>query len=522
MALQSKTITGKTSSSVWTWKIVVIEESADVITKKSQVTIENYLGRPSSAGGSYFQGSSKLKFEADDQEYSKNYSSGSVVNVGAGKWKKLGSYTFDVDNNGTVGKPTTIDVSGSMSGANFSPSSASANGTLDLTPLHVSPQVTLDSVTETNSILSGVSGTTIVTNLSKKTFNLSYTLFDTATMQSIKILDKNGNELVSSNPVINATNGSILLDLTSQALASNNIANNKTSFIIRLTDSEGGITDLITPEYDVIPYNLPNLIQTSSSVKRNGQTSGKVVMNLLGTFYNATIGNTTNGVALSFKYWKINEAEPASYNSIPTDAYSITNNNISMNNWNVMVNNELIEDVIKSSPYKFKIKLVDFFANVSEVELICSKGEWIMAKYKDRVDFKKITINKVDVMDMLFFKRGDKITFPTLYLGGLVTSSNKRVYFTISLPKQISQEITNIIITNGKALIRVPTGGYINGGDATTDFIEYNSNGYTWDVSFFGGNTITIRIIKTTDFVNSTNNTPVAIELSELQLQFNS
>lgn len=393
MALQTKTFQGSTSdSSRWTWKIEVIEESANVSTKKSTVTINCYIGRPSNQTASYFQGSANLKFVAgSNQPHNEPYSTGnSKVTVSAGGWKLMGSHTFEVDNKGTDTNPTKITVSGSMSTSDFNPNTASATGTLSLTVLHIAPVLNISSVTENNSNLSGIDGTTFVTNLSKKIFKVGYTLYDSATASSLKIYNKNGNELKSTSS-IETNSGTITVDFSSITLPDNTITNNKTSFIVKIIDSLGGETSINTSEYTVIPYQSPNLVVTSSNIKRNGQLTGKGSLNLIGTFYNATIGNKTNALTLSFAYWKVGSNEATTYNTIPSSANTGSGNNILISNWNIAKNEVIITDLDKSYAYRFKIKAVDTFGNNSIIELICNKGEYIMCEFKDRVDFKRVT-----------------------------------------------------------------------------------------------------------------------------------
>lgn len=397
MALQTKTFPGSTSdSSRWTWKIEVIEESANVTTKKSKVTIKEYIGRPANQSDSYFQGSANLKFVAGNKTHAETYKATSRVNVSAGGWVLIGSHTFDeVDNTGTDTNPTKITVSGSMSTSDFNPNTASATGTMTLTVLHIAPVLNISSVAENNSNLSGVGGATFVTNLSKKTFSVGYTLYDNATASSLKIYDKNGNELKSTSS-IGTSSGTITVDFSSITLPDNTITNNKTTFIIKIIDSLGGETSVTTPEYTIIPYQLPNLVVTSSNVKRNGQLTGKGLLNLIGTFYNAVIGSKTNTITLSFAYWKAGSSESTTYYTIPSSANTGSGNNISISNWNIAKNGTIITDLDKSYAYKFKIKAVDSFSNSSTVELICNKGEYLMCEFKDRVDFKKITIKNND------------------------------------------------------------------------------------------------------------------------------
>jgi len=295
----------------------------------------------------------------------------------------------------------TIEISFKVvdnTGATYTCGNASASGTMELTDLHTSPDLTLSSITENNANLSGVAGTTFVTYLSKKKFTVGYTLYDNATAKSIKIYDKVGNELTATI-TLGTSSATIEVDFSKQNIPANAITNNTTSFSIELTDSMNGKTIITTQDYSVIPYFLPNLVTTSSSVKRNGQTTGKALLNLLGSFYNSSVGSKTNSISLSFKYWQSGETEPSTYNSIPSNANTGTSNNINISKWKIASSGTEVTNINKSYTYKFKIKAVDTFGNTSEIELTCSKGEWLMAKFKDRIDFKKITIGSKDIVE---------------------------------------------------------------------------------------------------------------------------
>ncbi len=279
--------------------------------------------------------------------------------------------------------------------------SGTASGTATLPTLHTPPELSLSSVSENSSKLSGVSGTTFVNNISEKTFTLNYTMYDSATADSLKIYDKNGNELTATTS-LGSSSGTIKINFKTNPISYNVITNNKTTFTIKFTDSKNGSRTITTPEYTVIPYFAPNLITTASNVKRNGQTTGKAVLNLTGQFYNATIGNTTNAITLSFTYWT-GSTEPSTYYPIPSSANTGSGNNITISKWEFKKNNVVVSDLNKSNIYKFKIKAVDSFGSEyqSVIELALSKGEWLMAKFKDRVDFKKITIGNKNIEDTL-------------------------------------------------------------------------------------------------------------------------
>ena len=130
MALQTKTIYGSTSSSLWTYKIEIDENSIDEDNLTSSVTMRVYLGRSINASSTYFGGTLTNNFNCDGQTFSESHYQ--YENISPGEYKQIGSHTFTVSN---TGSPTTINVSASMSTGDFSPSSASASGTMTLTEI---------------------------------------------------------------------------------------------------------------------------------------------------------------------------------------------------------------------------------------------------------------------------------------------------------------------------------------------------------------------------------------------------
>lgn len=383
----TKTIQGSTNNSNWTFKTVVTELSSDSANMKWTVRVENFLGRSSSS--SYFAGNYDITYKAGGKEYTENlYKNSGTIN--AGSYVSLGYHDFEIDGNPNS---STISVEGIMSTTNFTPSYASANGSVTLSQLHQYPNPTLGDIVELNSklITAGIANDYFVNNLSNKSFSIGGETFDNATIS--KYIVHNGNNLTESN------NTPVIIDFASIPLSyeySEQYKRNVAPFSVGVRDSFGLSAYAMYDNNYVIPYVKPNLIPTASNVKRNGQLTGKVKLNLTGTYYNGQVGNVTNEINLSYKYWKVGSTEPTDYIEIPSDIYSISGNNISISNWEVAQNGTVISDVEKTSAYNFKIKAIDSFDSISEIELICSKGEWLMAKFKDRIDFKKITIGNSD------------------------------------------------------------------------------------------------------------------------------
>ena len=105
---------------------------------------------------------------------------------------------------------------------------------------------------------------------------------------------------------------------------------------------------------------------------------------------------------------------------IPSSAYTIDNNTISIYNWGISNNGVEITNLDKSKAYYFKIVLRDSINNSYDITLLCSKGVWLMAKFKDRVDFQKITINNNPVSDASFCCMVTNFEYKTIASGEII------------------------------------------------------------------------------------------------------
>lgn len=259
--------------------------------------------------------------------------------------------------------------------------SGSASVTIVLEDLHMSPVITSVSLTEKNTLLNNYTG--IVQFLSLKNITFETTTYDDATISSYQV-HHNGVLLGS-----NTANG-MTLNFNDVGTLATFEMDGKTYCTLKFVviDSYGTIGSSEVA-FEVIKYTKPNLVKTSSSVKRNGQTTGKVKLNLVGSFFNSSINGVQNSISLKFAYWKKGGEVSETYYDIP---YSPNDNKIELLNWNVAINEKEITDVDKDSVYFFAITAVDNFGKESFVMLTCPVGEYVWAEFKDRVDFKNITI----------------------------------------------------------------------------------------------------------------------------------
>lgn len=284
-------------------------------------------------------------------------------------------------------------------GAGYTCGNASASSTMTLSQLHKKPEISSVTVLETgfpDNI--SVDDYTLVNLLSVKHFFITPTLYDNATLKQVDIYSDNFSFSFNSNTESDMSN------LACWFKAFNiNASKSTITATIKITDSLGS-SNLTYIDFEYIDYQYPMIVETQSDVKRNGQISGKAKLNLLGSFANLTIGGITNSINLKYRYYEygVTPSDSLEYIDIPTDAYDIDNNSISIYNWNISKDNVEIMDLDKNKSYIFEIILTDNFTNdtssgsFSKVNLICSKGVWLMAKFKDRVDFKKITVQGND------------------------------------------------------------------------------------------------------------------------------
>lgn len=171
----AKIINGSTSSSYWTFKLEVTENSTSITGNTSNVTVTAYIGRGASSGGSYMYGANipcTISISSSDYSDSVNftYSNSSRVDISAGSWLKIGSVNFPSvkhSNDGT----SKITVSASFTN-NISPSSGSASGTVTLTDIPRASSVSI------NGGVIGQTATITITSASEEYWHLlEYTFY---------------------------------------------------------------------------------------------------------------------------------------------------------------------------------------------------------------------------------------------------------------------------------------------------------------------------------------------------------
>ena len=385
------TITGRTSSSDWTYKLEVAETSTSIQDRTSTIQVKTYLGRTSSQsylGGRYSNSVSITG--ASTQTQSGTISYPTYINGGA--WLQLKTFTFTVPN---TSNPTTVTISSSLSSSDFNPRSASASGTMQLTILHLPPTIETADIIETNQtmIALGVPNTTIVPYLSEKRITLHAIATDDATL-TYKL------EHAGTNYIIPAS-GFQSSNVFNTNYRQNNItydSNNKARILQRFKDSLNGEASnwlLVAignnvEQPNVIPYTKPTIERTSTTIKRKSGggvnlTDNKASFNLKATFYksNDVVGNNNLITQIGYKIWATDESEPSNYTSVtPT----ISGENITITDFE-------INNVIFTKVYNYKIIVTDNYGYSDEIlDGRIPIGQALWSEYKDRVDFLKLTV----------------------------------------------------------------------------------------------------------------------------------
>ena len=394
------TINGSTNNNQWTYKLEVTETSTSVDNRTSTIQVKTYLGRASSQsylGGNY---SNTVSISGvSSQTQSGNIPYPTYINGGA--WYNLKTFTFTVPNNSN---PTTITISSTFSSNDFTPSYASASGSMQLTVLHINPTINAATMVETNQTLIdlGVPNTTIVWALSKKRITLNVTTYDGAT-PSYRLRHFNTNYNLPSATTYQSSNV-FNTDYTTNLIA---IANGKANIIQDISDNLGGTnTDWVQVNINGtlqkpngIRYTKPTIEKTNTSIKRKSGggttlTDNKAVLNLKANFYKNTtdvVGRNNNLQQIGYKIWEKGTSEPTSYTTLSPTIDS---------NGNVTITNFQINNMIYTKTYNYKIILKDRFGYQDTIDDgTLPTGVSVFTEYKDRVDFEKITTkNQYEVL----------------------------------------------------------------------------------------------------------------------------
>lgn len=276
-----------------------------------------------------------------------------------------------------------VDMAGSIKFSAWG-MTLSVSGSAKLPDLHTPPSINSVNVTETNNTLinAGISNDTFVRWLSNKNFNFNVTTYDDANINKYEVY--NANILIKEG-----TESPLNIDFANVNMFGNE-QNRLTAFEYYVTDNKNGIGSL-SQTYDFIPYFKPTFVNTKTKVRRQGQTSGKAVLNASGSFYNSAIGTLSPICKVYLKHWEKTGTEPTAYTEIPSKNITISENTF-----------EIVDYLIGSAfdykkSYYVKVYVQDSFYSSEPLTLNILLGKPTWSEFKDRVDFIKATIQGKEV-----------------------------------------------------------------------------------------------------------------------------
>lgn len=321
----------------------------------------------------------------------------------SGTTKHTASGTFTVEDlEGSQSQLTNIKFRVSRTGSaagNYSQGAAMSSkncSNLQIGVGHTEPTNVTYVMTEKNQKLidAGVSDDLMVENLSIKEFLFSYTLHDGASFKRCRIWNM-------ASAVYGSDENPFSINLKNQPFPGK--YDGKILLFGDVVDSLEGYGASSKTYYDYIPYVNISLNETNTITKRSGQTTGKVKLNVSGTFYKGDIGNvnqTDYKPAVKYKFWKLGDTEPNTFdNTIPSENITVTNSVFTITDYQIGSSDETATNYFNPDyAYRVKVYVEDNFTNYTSQEKSIPVGEATWTEYKDRVDFKRITRKGNDII----------------------------------------------------------------------------------------------------------------------------
>lgn len=332
-----------------------------------------------------------VRFNNNQVAYHTN--SGNQTSMSRYSSKTVISGTARVDGNITS-MPITVRIF--TDNIYYLPVELNGSGTMTLTALHTPPQNVQYTITETNQDLidAGISDNVFVKGLSQKEIAITCDLYDDATVETYYVFNHISRYQNATSPVT--------IDFTQNDLVFDETQTTKVPIRVGVLDSLGGegASSLITnPDlYDGILYNKISIINANTYTKRKGQTSGRVNLNVSGNYYNGVIGNkdqsNTYKPTIKYKFWKYGTSEPSTYDyQVPAQNITISNGTFSVVDYDIGSSTETDTNYFDPDyAYRVKVFIEDNFIDDTSSELSIPIGEPTWTEYRDRVDFKKITV----------------------------------------------------------------------------------------------------------------------------------
>ena len=352
--------------------------SQDIQNNRTNVTVELRLVVPYGYIGNY---------ASTYWSISGNLSNSGDLGSDSYRSRTLGSATGNITHNADGTK--SVSFSGSFNPTAWG-QTLDVSGSATLPNLHKPPVIKSIYLEEENDVMStiGITGNQFVPYLSKKLFAITTETYDNATITKYEVI--NGSRTYQN------TSNNISIDFRQNPLYvtySSQLQRNIADLTIRITDSLGASSSITYTNTYIVPYFQPTIESTSTNIKRktgNGTvlTDNKGVLNLVASYYNEndSLGNN-NFLTIQYKIWE--STEPEEYIDISSSA-TISGNTVTIEDYE-------LSNLNYEKVYKYKIKISDNYGGIAEKEDTLSTGVSVWTEYKDRVDFKKITINGDEV-----------------------------------------------------------------------------------------------------------------------------
>ena len=317
---------------------------------------------------------------------------------------------------------------------------------------HTPPLLTAYTMTEASSspVYNVVANNVIAENLSIKQFVVTYELFDDATINRVGIY----NDIYPYSTTTYSISGNQVtynIDFSQISLFKDETTN-KIPIVTRMLDDPydtmGVYPSFYTPDlYTYIPYTPPTIIESNVVTKRAGQLTGEATLSLDGTYYKSTdVLNQSNNIVVGFKYWenKENPDIPASYTTIPSTSVTINNDGTFSVSSYTMGN-----DFDPEKSYRILVKVSDAYKSyeLSEPKSI-AVGDALWTEYKDRVDFKKITI------------KGNEILYKSIITANAKTAQTLSTTNWTKVPVQLTNSVGDKLEISNDG-IKVLSDGYV-------------------------------------------------------------
>lgn len=501
-------ITGTTSRnpSRYTYRLVCDEINLDSSNNTSQLQVTVQIVTGGTSGTTYAIRSSTASHSVTIDGTTYYFTTGSYSLIGQ-TTTTLGKVTSNTITHNADGTKT-VSVSASSpdlaQGNGYGPYSASASGSVTLATLHKSPTINSYTITERNSALTnaGVANNVFVKNLSIKRFTINATFYDGATHSSSKVWN-----LMSAQNNISGSPNIVDFDFRVKELKLYDTTSNKAPIVVNVQDNMGGGANKPSSGvdlYDTILYDKVTITDTSTYAKRYGQLSGRVNVNVQGTYYNGSVGNVNQGgtykPTIKYKFWKLGTSEPASYSyTIPPENITISNGTYSVTNYDIGSTTESATNYFDPDyAYRVKFQVNDNFTpSVVSTEKPIPVGEATWTEYADRVDFKKITIGGVNPFEYSTEERKVGIWYDgkPIYKKTIVNSGeivfNANAWTTVQNVSSLNiNQIIDCEVMNYSGYVWSSYMTRIDNGN----FQLFNTTGVNW-----GGRYFTIYYTKTTD-----------------------